>query len=891
MNMQNYREPLAGISPHQSPLPLRLALEAGIFSAEQGFLDFDRDELQAADVVYWGYGLNRLSPPERDAALLKAWELTGQVLIVAAEISIPSRLGGEIGFNGEEVVPLHPDDQYYQHGELKSYLEETLGTVATPAGLGVYFLWRPGQMPQLWNLRVQEEESEEKQRSDWLVYLASEGVEKVRDAVTNSPEINDKIIALFGSWEEAQTAAAQLLDRVNQPGDVPSYCLESAVGKKLPGALYVHISALGELHPVLRCYEAIARRHIGQIEGATLVKFSIDKPKISYLFYPDFDTEAHPILRGSLQIDFPEMRISYIDYDGIDNPPVLHRKDAFVTPAYPLYELFVNLTQQEEKLGLLKKGRDIGTRHGWERCLANSGVEIEGHEVRVNAALVDQQQQNVPQIERHKAAILRREISRPVRLALEAGLFGENHTFFDYGCGFGGDVERLRSRGYESAGWDPYYHRDESLVEADVVNLGYVINVIEDLEERREALLGAWQLTKKVLIVAAMVLIDDKINGFVAYGDGVITRRNTFQKYYSQEELKNYIEGVLNVEAIPAALGIYFVFRDQRLAQIVQAAKFRTKTPIPRVFKSFEDYRELLQSLMEFACDRGRLPAPGELPEEKAILSEFATYRRAFQVITKITHPEEWEAIRQKRRRDLITYIAVSNFGRRHSLSYYSPEVRNDIKFLFPSYKKACEIAESLIFVLTDLNEIVNCCRESPVGLMMGKGFYIHVSALNSLAPLLRIYEGIVSRTVGRLDEATVIKFHTKSHKISYLYYPNFDINAHPVLYSGMKIDLRDLRVTYYDYDSLDNPPILHSKERLVTTEYPHYEKFAKLTRQEKAWGILDDQQGIITRKDFGKILDANCAEIRHHRVSWRKGADPDRIKLVKAARKARFRG
>jgi DNA phosphorothioation-associated putative methyltransferase len=294
---------------------------------------------------------------------------------------------------------------------------------------------------------------------------------------------------------------------------------------------------------------------------------------------------------------------------------------------------------------------------------------------------------------------------------------------------------------------------------------------------------------------------------------------------------------------------------------------------------------------MEFACDRGRLPAPGELPEERAILSEFNSYRRAFQVITKITHPEEWEAIRQKRRRDLITYIAVSNFGRRHSLSYYSPEVRNDIKFLFPSYKKACEIAESLIFVLTDLSEIVNCCRESPVGLMMGKGFYIHISALNALAPLLRIYEGIVSRTFGRLDEATVIKFHTKSHKISYLYYPNFDISPHPALYSGMKIDLRDLRVTYYDYEPQRDPPILHSKERLVTTEYPHYEKFAKLTRQEKAWGLLDDTEAIITRKAFGKMLEANCAEIRNHCLSWRKDADPEQVKLVKAALEERLRG
>jgi len=36
-----------------------------------------------------------------------------------------------------------------------------------------------------------------------------------------------------------------------------------------------------------------------------------------------------------------------------------------------------------------------------------------------------------------------------------------------------------------------------------------VINVIEDPAERREALINAWELTRKVLLVAAQVLIND----------------------------------------------------------------------------------------------------------------------------------------------------------------------------------------------------------------------------------------------------------------------------------------------------------------------------------------------------------------------------------------------
>jgi hypothetical protein len=61
-------------------------------------------------------------------------------------------------------------------------------------------------------------------------------------------------------------------------------CRESKVGKKLPTAFYVHVSALQALNPVLGIYENCARRTIENIDEATLVKFSLQQPKISYLF-------------------------------------------------------------------------------------------------------------------------------------------------------------------------------------------------------------------------------------------------------------------------------------------------------------------------------------------------------------------------------------------------------------------------------------------------------------------------------------------------------------------------------------------------------------------------------------------------------------------------------
>ena len=105
----------------------------------------------------------------------------------------------------------------------------------------------------------------------------------------------------------------------------------------------------------------------------------------------------------------------------------------------------------------------------------------------------------------HKTAIQRSSLSRPVALALEDGLLSTKTTFFDYGCGRGGDLKRLHQMGVSVSGWDPAFFPDEDRTPADVVNLGYVVNVIEDPEERAVALCAACELTQKLLFVCLSI--------------------------------------------------------------------------------------------------------------------------------------------------------------------------------------------------------------------------------------------------------------------------------------------------------------------------------------------------------------------------------------------------
>lgn len=57
-------------------------------------------------------------------------------------------------------------------------------------------------------------------------------------------------------------------------------------------------------------------------------------------------------------------------------------------------------------------------------------------------------------IERHKAAIHRHELSKPIRLALADGIVRADRTVFDFGCGHGDDVRLLAEQNINACGWD-----------------------------------------------------------------------------------------------------------------------------------------------------------------------------------------------------------------------------------------------------------------------------------------------------------------------------------------------------------------------------------------------------------------------------------------------------
>lgn len=471
----------------------------------------------------------------------------------------------------------------------------------------------------------------------------------------------------------------------------------------------------------------------------------------------------------------------------------------------------------------------------------------------------------------------RRQLSRPFRLALAHELLA-GRTVFDYGCGRGDDLGVLSRLGIKAAGWDPVHRPDVSRRPADIVNLGYVVNVIEDPTERADTLRAAWALAQQCLVVSARLHLERDEAHVAAHVDGYLTRRGTFQKFYEQEELRAWIEATLATAVAAAGPGVFYVFRDEQRRQAFLASRFsrpvRTFATATRA-RQAEAHHDVLAPVVAFLTTRGRPPIAGELgnDDETRAADAFGTLRRAARTALLITNPTDLEHAQQLRRADLLVYLALGAFAGRGRLADLDTSTRHDIKTFFPSYRDACEKADRLLFAAGRNDAIDLASRASTVGKLTPAALYVHTSTVGRLPAVLRVYEGCAQVFIGTLEDANIIKLERVDAAVSYLTYPDFDRDPHPTLAESLHVDLQALRARRHDYRSRSNPPILHRKEAFVADDYPRRATFARLTNHEERVGLYADTTRIGTRDGWQEALKAAAVELRGHRLVTTKPA------------------
>lgn len=474
-------------------------------------------------------------------------------------------------------------------------------------------------------------------------------------------------------------------------------------------------------------------------------------------------------------------------------------------------------------------------------------------------------------VARHKTALTRAALSRPMAMAMADGLLSPDGSVFDYGCGKGDDVRHLTALGYSVDGWDPTHRPRAERQAADVVNLGYVVNVIERPAERAEVLRSAWSLARELLVVSARMSWDARDLVGRPMGDGLVTRTGTFQKFYEQTELSAWVTQTLDVKPHAAAPGIFYVFRDEAAGQRFVASRVYTYRPRVTVDPQaqYEAIQESVAPLLEFMQTHARPPKVNELPAVKlaAIHEAMGTIGRAQRLIRQVTEDGHWEQVAIQRRAELLTYVALSRFGRRPRFSQLDPLLASDIRALFGTYQEACLQADRLLLACGDQAMLYVNARSSKVGKQTPSALYVHRSAVAKIPLVLQVYEGCARVLAGTIPSANMIKLSVTEPQVSYLTYPDFDRDPHPTLRSAITVNLRKLSVDWRDYSRSENPPLLHRKEEFLCADHPKRPLYERLTRAEMRAGLYDYPERIGTLKGWLAMLHSAGVSLRGHRL------------------------
>ncbi|MGO3407694.1 DNA phosphorothioation-associated putative methyltransferase [Marinomonas sp.] len=658
------------------------------------------------------------------------------------------------------------------------------------------------------------------------------------------------------------------------------------VGKNLPDAIYLHKDAF-DVTPteLVKFIKVIAQAVKIDEQDFDLIKLFKNEFRLSLLSYPTFYEESYPPLKRSINIDLVKLSHKITCYKNTDNPPILHRKETMVQANNSHFQLFCDLTAEGEQAGLYENTRMIGFKGSWERLIAKKGYElVDGRLFRSSAV---QSPDNDKEIDRHLTAIVRHELSAPLKTLAKNGFLNGDYSIFDYGCGRGDDLRELEAHGIDVLGWDLNYRPDADKVISDIVNIGFVINVIEDRDERIEALLGAWELSQKLLVVSAMLGNESLVSQFQSYKDGVITSRNTFQKYYTQAELKTFIEMSVDESAIAVAPGIYYIFKDKQLEQHFlqnrhkRAYKWQHLTAPEPVNEEqarilFTQHQQLFESFWLTCLTLGRCPANNEFAQSDKIKEVIGSNKKALKLVLKWFEEDELKTAEAMRKEDLSLYFALAMFEKRKPYTQQPEDLKRDIKAFFDTYKIAQHQATELLFKIADSALIESLCLEAEKILPAGKidvengqphALTLHKDFITLLPLVLRVYIGAALQMYGELDDIQLIKIHILSGKVTLLGYEGFYDSPLPQLKERVKIKMSEQDVDFFDYVVEEKRPLLLNKIDYIDDTFEDYKKQKAFNKRlNKELSKFDIEYGNITYTQFLILISHNQLRIKAYR-------------------------
>ena len=149
-------------------------------------------------------------------------------------------------------------------------------------------------------------------------------------------------------------------------------------GKRLLDDLYIHIDYLklllndpsyGQL--VQAALDSMSQDNLNLCNVA---KINLNRHRLSFLQYLNFDQDPFPTLNGSWVFDPIKLDFSHRSYSNSLNPPILHRKELLVPHHHPQRAQWQGVTNSAEALGLFSSGKPIGFKLNWLRLISDKSL-------------------------------------------------------------------------------------------------------------------------------------------------------------------------------------------------------------------------------------------------------------------------------------------------------------------------------------------------------------------------------------------------------------------------------------------------------------------------------------------------------------------------------------
>lgn len=652
----------------------------------------------------------------------------------------------------------------------------------------------------------------------------------------------------------------------------------ASFGKRVVDDLYVHETAVplfadpAQREQVVRAFALFDK---SADVRPNVAKLNLRTGKLSLLSYPGFDEEPFPELAASWRFsEAADTSPVFRSYSNSINRPILHRKELLVAEGYPRRKEWAALTATAESLGLFDDTTTIGFRLNWERliqskgyaCTAQGFVPLGNDET---SGLVEETPGTEAGIQRHLTALARSSLSAPIQLLIRHRLLTPEVSLFDYGCGRGDDLSLLNQEGFKATGWDPHFAPERPRIEADVVNLGFVVNVIEDPAERVEAITKAFALARGVM--AASVMLHPTTPAGRPFGDGVLTSRQTFQKYFSQGEFKDYLEHILHRPVHMVGPGVAFAFSSEEWEQRYSSGRYQTRevaqrllmarvlkrrdtTPrAPRAAKAprptktelrFLEAKPYLDKLWELSLNLGRWPDPEEAAKLGPLPRVCITF---FSAVRQIESRYDLALLRnaaETRADDLRVFFAAQQFEKRPPFHQLEPRLRRDLKIFFGDYQSAQAAGLRLLQETSNTEQLLKACQgaaEDGLGwLDADHSLQLHLDLVERLPALLRAYVNcglVLWDAIGQVD---LVKIHIGSGKLTLLEYDDFEKQPLPTLRRRVKINLRKLDYDMFEYGSPAYPkPLLYAKSRYMHEDQLGYAEQKAFDDAMEAVGLL----------------------------------------------------